>query len=132
MTTPNASERVIVDSSGWVAYLGNAPKAGRFAEYLESETTVLLLPSIVVYEVDKKLRREQGSTVADRFVSQAFRFRERLISLTAELATLASKTSLETGLPMADAIIYATSRHYEAQLVTSDSHFANLPKVTLI
>ena len=33
---------------------------------------------------------------------------------------------------MADAIIYATAHHYQAQLVTSDAHFANLPRVTLI
>jgi predicted nucleic acid-binding protein len=31
---------------------------------------------------------------------------------------------------MADAIIYAAAQHDNAQLVTSDRHFANLPGVS--
>jgi predicted nucleic acid-binding protein len=33
---------------------------------------------------------------------------------------------------MADAIIYATAQHHNAQLVTSDAHFANLPGVVFL
>jgi len=132
VTIPTATERVIVDSSGWVEYLGNGPKADRFAPYLESQTTTLLLPSVVLYEVHKKIYREQGKKLADDFVSQAFSFRERLIPLTLELAIFASKTSIESRLSMADATIYATADFYRAQLITSDGHFANLPNVTLI
>jgi predicted nucleic acid-binding protein len=131
VTTPSASDRIVVDSSGWVEYLGDGPKAPRFAIYLESEA-ILLLPAIVAYEVHKKVCREQPADVADRFLSQAFSFRERLIPVTLELALFSSKMSLETGLPMADAIIYTTARHEKAQLITSDSHFASLPGVTLI
>lgn len=131
MTTPSASDRFVIDSSGWVEYLGNGPKVDRFARYLESQAT-LLLPSIVVYEVHKKIYREQGSRLATEFLSQAFSFGDRLIPLTLDLAILASQTSSDTGLPMADAIIYATAHHHQAQLVTSDAHFANLPRVTLI
>jgi predicted nucleic acid-binding protein len=129
--TPNASDRIIVDSSGWVEYLGAGPKADGFAVYLESQA-ILLLPSIVVYEVHKKIYREQGKGLADEFVSQAFGFGERLIPLTLELSLLASKASLEERLPMADAIIYATARKYQAQLITSDTHFSQLPGVAII
>lgn len=131
VTTPSVSDRIVVDSSGWVEYLGSGPKSDRFALYLESQA-VLLLPSIVVYEVHKKMLREQGSKLATEFLSQAFGFGDHLIPLSLELAILASQTSLETGLSMADAIIYATAHHHQAQLVTCDAHFANLPKVTLI
>jgi toxin FitB len=130
VTIPSASDRIIVDSSGWVEYLGNAPKAGRFALFLESQA-ILFLPSIVVYEVYKKISREQPDLV-DQFLSQVFGFYDRLIPLTLELAVLSSKTSLHTGLPMADAIIYATATRIGAQLITSDSHFANLPGVTVV
>jgi predicted nucleic acid-binding protein len=132
VTTPNVSERIVVDSSGWIEYLGNGPKADRFAPHLQSQTAILLLPSIVAYEVHKKLCRESDRGVADRFLSQAIGFKERLIHLTLELAVSAAEISIETGLPMADAIIYATARRFEAQLITSDAHFANLPRVTLI
>ena len=80
----------------------------------------------------KKIYREQGALIADRFLSQAFAFGDRLIPLTLQLAIFSSKMSVETGLPMADAIIYQTARQEQAQLVTSDSHFASLPGVTLI
>jgi uncharacterized protein with PIN domain len=50
VTTPSGSERYVVDSSGWVAFLGNGPKADAFAKYPENQET-LLLPTIVVYEV---------------------------------------------------------------------------------
>jgi toxin FitB len=127
----NGCSRVVVDSSGWVEYMANGVKANSFAAYLES-TENLLLPSIVVYEVHRKLIREQGKHMADTFLSQAFAFGERLVDLTLEIAILASRTSLETGLPMADAIIYSTAHHYRAELVTSDSHFAKLDGVTLL
>jgi toxin FitB len=97
---------------------------------LESPENVLL-PSIVVYEVYKKLFRESGK-LAEIFLSQAYGFHERLIDLDLELSLLAARTSLEAQLPMADAIIYATAHHHRAKLVTSDPHFSNLPDVILI
>jgi toxin FitB len=128
---PSASDRILVDSSGWVEYLGAGPKSDAFAAYLESQA-MLLLPSIVVYEVHKKVYRELGKGLADEFLSQAFGFGDRLIPLTLELSVLASKTSLEVRLPMADAIIYATAFHLGAQLITSDTHFSSLPGVTVL
>jgi len=114
-----------------VEYLGNGPKAERFASYFESQAT-LLLPTIVIYEVHKKLQREKGNIVAMDFLSQAFSYGDRVIQLTLDLAVLASQASSAFSLPMADAIIYATAQHFQAQLVTGDAHFANLPRVTLI
>lgn len=100
MTIPTVSDRMVIDSTGWVEYIGNGPKADRFSPYLESQA-ILLLPSVVVYEVHKKIYREQGKELADEFLFQAFGFGERLIPLTLELAILASKTSLDRNLPMA-------------------------------
>ena len=131
MTTPSGSDRVVVDSTGWVEFLGNGPKAEAFARYLENPQFVLL-PSIVVYEVYKKILREQGQTLAERFLSHAFGFHEREVPLDIPLAALAAKTSLEANLPMADAIIYATARSRQAELIITDAHFSGLPGVTLL
>jgi predicted nucleic acid-binding protein len=128
---PSASDRIIVDSSGWIEYLGGGRKANDFAAYLDSQA-VLFLPSIVVYEVHKKLYREAGKTPADQFVSKAFEYGERVIPLSLEISILASKTSLEQRLSMADAIIYETASQVRAQLITCDSHFENLPGVTIL
>lgn len=131
MTTPSASDRVVVDSTGWVEFLGDGPKAEDFKKYLEHPESVLL-PTIVVYEVYKKILRERGQNLAERFLSHAFAFHEREVPLDLALAALAAKMSLETNLPMADAIIYATARSRQAELITTDSHFSGLPGVTLL
>jgi len=132
VTIPTASDRIVVDSSGWVEYLGGGPKASSFAEYFESQTTTNYLPSIVVYEVHKKLYRESGSSVANIFVSAAFNYGDRLIPLSLEISLAASKISIPDKLSMADAIIYATAKRLNARLVTSDTDFQNLPDVTIL
>ena len=131
MTTLSGSDRYVVDSSGWVEYLGSGPKADSFAKYLENPET-LLLPTVVVYEVYKKMLREGTHEQAERFLSTAFGLQEREIVLDVSLAALAAKRSLNANLPMADAIIYATARAHQAQLITSDAHFAGLPGVTVL
>ena len=131
MTTPSDSKLAIVDSSGWVEYMGSGPKADSFARYLNFPE-YLLLPSVIVFEVYKKVSREQGKNLADNFLSQAFAFGNRLIALDLELSILAARTSLDDHLPMADAIIYATAQRHNAQLITSDAHFANLPGVVYL
>lgn len=131
MTIPNAFDRFVVDSTGWVEFLGNGPKSEAFANYLERPENVFL-PSIVVYEVYKKILREKGQTLAERFLSHALSFQEREVPLDTALAAFAAKTSLETNLPMADAIIYASARTHQAELITSDAHFTGLPGVTIL
>jgi len=70
--------------------------------------------------------------LAELFLSHAFAFHERELPLDIPLAALAAKTSLDANLPMADAIIYASARAHDAELVTSDAHFTGLPGVTLV
>jgi len=111
--------------------MGAGPKADSFARYLDFPE-YLLLPSVIVFEVYKKVSREHGKTLAENFLSQAFGFGNRLIALDLELSILAARTSLDNHLPMADAIIYATAQRHNAQLVTSDAHFSNLPGVVFL
>lgn len=131
MTTPTASERYVVDSSGWIEYIGDGPKAEGFAKYLDKPEFVLL-PTIVVYEVYKKLRREGTSRLAQEFLSGAFGFHERIIDLDVSMAEFAARISIEGKLAMADAIIYAAARTCRATLVTGDFHFSGFESVTLI
>jgi predicted nucleic acid-binding protein len=131
VTTPNASKRYIVDSSGWVEYLGDGPKADPYARFFK-QGDALLLPTIIVYEVFKKLLRERGNSLAEQFFAQARQLADSTIMLDTDLAVQAARLSSETGLPMADAIIYATAHAVQAELITSDAHFSGLPGVTLI
>jgi predicted nucleic acid-binding protein len=124
-----ASSLILVDSSGWVEYFGESPKAPQFAPYLELEAR-RLVPTIVLYEVRKKLLLTAGKSIADRFVSAALR--SIVITLDEQLALSAAAISIENKLAMADAIIYATALAHHADLITSDQAFTGLSGVTLL
>jgi predicted nucleic acid-binding protein len=129
VTAGIATEPVLVDSSGWLEYLTEESNADAFAPYFEGSRP-LLVPTIVLYEVYKKLRQGRGKTEADRFASQALR--RQVIPLDEKLALAGDAASIEHRLAMADAIIYTTALAFEAELVTSDQAFKGLPGVTLI
>ena len=50
--------------------------------------------------------------------------------LSTSIVLLAADLSLAHQLSFADAIIYATAQFSQAELITSDSHFEDLPGVT--
>ena len=127
-TTVTDSKRIVVDSSGWLEYLTDDVNADRFAPYLKAEFQVLV-PTIVIYEVYKKLLTASGKSAADAFASNAMR--QVVIPLDDVLAMSAAQMSLDHRLPMADAIIYASSVSQNAELVTSDPHFKGLPGVVI-
>lgn len=129
MTTPTASEAVVIDSSGWLEYVTADEKADQFAPYFEGEMQILV-PAIVLYEVRKILLLRQSQMLADVFVSEALR--RQVIAVDEDIALAAATISIRYSLPMADALLYATAQSRNAQFITSDAHFGNLPGVTLI
>lgn len=56
----------------------------------------------------------------------------QIIPLPESLALLAADVSLEYGLAMADAVVYATARDQDARLVTSDADFKTIPAVEYV
>jgi toxin FitB len=132
MTTVTAttdSELLVVDSSGWLEYLTGEEKADLFALYFEGER-ILFVPAIVLYEVRKILLLRESKALADIFVSEALR--RVVVPVSEAIALTAAVASIDHHLAMADAIIYATAQYHRAQLITSDTHFANLAGVTLL
>jgi predicted nucleic acid-binding protein len=129
VTTPSASEAVVIDSSGWLEYVTADTKADQFAPYFEGELQILV-PAIVLYEVRKILLLRQSQMLADVFVSEALR--RQIIAVDEDIVLAAATISIRYSLPMADALLYATARSRNAQFISSDAHFGNLPGVTLI
>ncbi len=119
----------VVDSSGWLEYFADGPNADHFAPPIEAPDD-LLVPVITVYEVFKKIAREHDEGSALRAV--ALMQRSELIDVTAPLCLSAARLSLDHGLPMADAIILASSRRAEAVLWTQDADFEGLEGVRYI
>jgi len=116
----------IVDSSGWLAYFADEPNAKHFISPLK-DTDSLVVPTITLYEVFKVVLRESSEN--DALQATAAMLKGTVVDLTVPLAIAASKLSLENGLPMADSIILATSKAYNAILWTQDSDFRNMPGV---
>jgi predicted nucleic acid-binding protein len=128
-TTQNVSESVILDSSGWLEYLTADTKADLFAQYFEGHRPILV-PAIVLYEVRKVLLLRQTKDITDIFMSQALR--RTIIPVDEEIALLAAAVTIQFRLAMGDALLYATSEREKAEFVTSDPHFKDLPRVTLL
>jgi len=116
----------IVDSSGWLAYFADEPNAKHFISPLK-DTDSLVVPTITVYEVFKVVLRESSENEA--LQATAAMQKGAVVDLTVPLAIAASKLSLEKGLPMADSIILATAKAYDAILWTQDSDFRNMAGV---
>lgn len=116
----------VVDSSGWLAYFADEPQAKHFNTPL-TDPSILVVPTVSIYEVFKVVLRE--STENEALQAVAAMQKGKVVDLTPALAISASKISLTHNLPMADSIILATAREYEATLWTLDSDFKNIKDV---
>ena len=121
----------VIDSYGWIEYFANGPLAKKYARYIESvNANDAVTPTVVVYEVYKRLKKEKGEQVALEAYAQITR--TRIVTLDEQSALKAADMSLERGLSMADAIVYSTARAYSAQPITSDKDLKELPGVHYI
>jgi predicted nucleic acid-binding protein len=116
----------IVDSSAWLEYFSDGPNADRFAVPL-GNTSELLVPTIILYEVFKVVCRQRGEDSALQVV--ALMQQGRVIELSSSIALLAAKLSLDAKFPMADSIILATAQTNDATLWTQDNDFEGVPGV---
>ena len=117
----------LVDSVGWIEFFTDGPLAAKYAEYLQKPSEVLV-PTIVLYEVYKKIKSERSEEAA--LVAVATMQNARVVPLTEELSLSAADVSLSHKLAMADAIVYASALQENAKLVTSDKDLKDLPHVT--
>jgi len=118
-----------MDSSGWIEFFTGGPLAERYAVYFAPRYD-RITPTIVMYEVYKKIKREKGEETALLFSGQLSA--SPIIQLTESIAYLAADMSLRHGLAMADAIVYATARDQDAQVITGDADLKDLPGVIYI
>ena len=116
----------VVDSSGWLEYFAGGRNASHFSTPLKDSDS-LIVPAISIYEVFKVLLREAGEDAA--LVGASAMQRGHVVDLTSQLAMSAASLSLEHSLPMADSIILATGRLYQATLWTQDVDFKGLNDV---
>lgn len=119
----------VVDSSTWLEYFSNGPNAHHFASAVE-QVERLIVPSISLYEVFKRMSREQGTAAA--FAAAGLMYQGEVVPLNGILAVDAAYLSKHLALPMADSIILATANAHGATLWTQDKDFAAIEGVKYI
>ncbi|BAF58680.1 MAG: type II toxin-antitoxin system VapC family toxin [Pelotomaculum sp.] len=120
---------ILVDSCGWIEFLADGNKAGEYAKFF-LKTENIVTPTIVIYEVFKKVLRERGEEAAITVAAQMNN--TRVIELNESISLLAADLSIKHNLPMADAIVYATAKSLKCRVVTSDKHFRDLSDVIFV
>ena len=116
----------VVDSSGWLEYLADGPNAGFFAAALE-DTGGLLVPTISVYEVFRRVLVQRGEPAA--LQAAALMYQGRLLALSPETALAAARLGVAHRLPLADSIMLASAREHGATLWTQDADFEDMAGV---
>jgi predicted nucleic acid-binding protein len=119
----------VVDSCGWLEYFADGPSADFFAAAIEA-TEELVVPSISLYEVFKRVSQQRGGGSAMRAV--AVMHQGRVAAVDAPAALSAARISLDLRLPMADSLMLATARANDAIFWTQDADFADVPEVNYI
>ena len=117
----------LVDSCGWLEYFAGGPNADFFAPALEVKDSSLIVPTLCLFEVFKKVLAQFGREQAIEKVA-AMRQGD-IVHLDDSLALEAALLSHELKLSMADSVILATARSHGAVLWTQDSHFAGIDGV---
>jgi len=116
----------LVDSSGWLEYFAGSALADNYAQAIES-TDSLLVSVINLYEVYKKIKGEAGES--DALKAAAVMQQGKIQPITLPISLDAATLSHAHRLPMADSLIYATARQYQAVIYTQDTDFDNLAGV---
>jgi predicted nucleic acid-binding protein len=119
----------VVDSSGWVEYLTKGGKGPIFRPVIQ-ETQNLIVPTITIYEVFKRVVLLKGAETALEIAGVMSQGLE--VGLDRKIAIDAAYISIERKLSMADSIILATAQAYDAILWTQDAHFKDIAGVRYI
>ena len=119
----------LVDSCGWLEYFADGPNATFFASAIE-DTDTLLVPTLCILEVFKRVLQQRGEDAALQAV--ALMQQGQVIDLDSGTAVNAAKIGHEIKLPLADAVIVATARIHHAVIWTQDSDLKDVEGVKFV
>jgi len=116
----------VVDSSAGIAYFKGERNSAEFTAPVE-DAEHLIVPSVSLTEVFRFISRHANERLALEAISHMKK--GLVIPLDSTLAIEAAGIGLDLRLPLADSIIYATARKFNAVLWTQDAEFKDLPGV---
>jgi predicted nucleic acid-binding protein len=117
-----------MDSSAWLSYLFATSK--QVKKIIESNS-MLYTSVISIFEIKRKLMRDgfEGDLEA---VLTFVEDRSIVINLDEDISRSAADFSIQHKLHAMDALIYASAKAMDSELVTADSDFENLSDVLIV
>jgi len=119
----------LVDSCGWLEYFADSTYADFYEPAIE-DTGALIVPTICILEVFKRVLQQRGEDAALQIV--AVMYQGQVVDLSSSIALRAAKVGSEMKLPLADSVILATAQAYGALVWTQDAHFKDIEGVKYI
>jgi predicted nucleic acid-binding protein len=116
----------VFDSSCWIELIEGSDIGEKIQQIIDNPSD-LLVPSIVIYEVYRKLDRVMGVEYAQSVLN--LMKKGKVVYLDEDLSVYSAQIGNQYRLAMADSIIYATAQKYGAMLWTCDKHFKDLSSV---
>ncbi|MEP7347786.1 MAG: type II toxin-antitoxin system VapC family toxin [Gemmatimonadaceae bacterium] len=116
----------VIDSSAWLEYFAAGPHAHHVAAAIE-KVEQLLVPTIVLVEVSRRVIQQRDEDAALQVA--AVLHQGQVVPLDSGIALSAAHFGIAHKLPLADSIIYATAKQFDATIWTFDADFKGLPGV---
>jgi predicted nucleic acid-binding protein len=122
---------ISIDSYGWIERFAGGPKASHYNRIIDAAAEDEIVTSVItLYEVYRKVKQARGEETALEAV--AVLSQTKVIPIDQTLSLEAADYSLDHGLHMSDALIYATARQQGAELHTSDEDLKGLRGVVFV
>lgn len=116
------------DSWAWVEYFRGSRAGTAVKELLEGQE-VLFTPSVCLAEIKAKyLREEHDPANRLRFIKS----RTSIIDVDMSVAEAAADLKVLQGLHIVDAMVLASARARNTELLTGDRHFRGLANVIML
>ena len=116
----------VVDTSAWIERLVDSPLGKKLGKAFPDRAQCIV-PTLVQLELAKWLARETDEDRTDQVI--AYTQKCVVVPMDTRIALSAARLCREYKLATADAVVYATAREQDADVLACDAHFAKLPDV---
>ena len=116
----------LIDSSAWLEYFAGGTQAQHVTAAIENIAR-LLVPTIVLLEVTRRVMQQRDEDAALQVA--AVLHQGQIVPLDSGIALSAAHFAVVRKLPLADSIIFATAKQFDATIWTFDADFKALPGV---
>ena len=117
----------LLDSSAWLEFAIN----GTYKEIIESDV-VLFVSTLSIFEIKKRLITKKYEETDIMKILDFIKSRSIIVDINKEIAERAVEISFKYNLAAIDSIIYTSALSNDAEFITLDNDFRNLPNTTII